>query len=133
MFYDAACPLCVRGVARVGGLFARRGFEWVPLQTPGTPERLGTTEAGLSAEMKLLRADGCVLGGADAWAALFRSVWWLWVPGVLLMLPGFNRLGRAAYRWLARHRYCFSGACATGIQPRSPDRHHRHAAFFELP
>jgi len=130
IFYDADCPLCARGAERWGGLLARRGFRWLPLQTSGTAVRLGLSEAGLRAEMKLRLADGRVCGGVDAWAVLLRSVWWLWPLGIFIGLPGMRTLTSAAYRWVARNRYCFSHACDLR---RRELVHHRHAAFFELP
>jgi predicted DCC family thiol-disulfide oxidoreductase YuxK len=129
VFYDAECGVCSRGATRWGELFARRGFAWLPLQTPGTPARTGASEAELRAEMKLRLADGRVVGGAAAWAILFRAVWWLWPLGVMIDLPDIRILSAAAYRWVARNRYCFGGACAVpGVV-----NHHRHAAFLELP
>ena len=111
VFYDGECGICSRGAARWGGLFARRGFTWLPLQTPGTSARTGASEAELRAEMKLQFADGRVVGGVAAWAVLFRSVWWLWPLGVVMDLPGVKVLSAAAYRWFARNRHCISGAC----------------------
>ena len=73
VFYDADCGLCSRGVTRWGGLFERRGFHWLPLQTPGVAARLGASDADLRAEMKLQLASGRVLGGVDAWKVLFRA------------------------------------------------------------
>ena len=130
VFYDAGCALCSRGAARWGGLFERRGFHWLPLQTPDAPARTGASEAGLRAEMKLRFADGRVVGGAVAWAVLLRAVWWLWPLGVLIDLPGVRSVSAAAYRWFARHRYCISGAC--GLRDHS-STHHRHTAFLEMP
>ncbi|MBI3881161.1 MAG: DUF393 domain-containing protein [Verrucomicrobia bacterium] len=121
VFYDAACPFCATGVARCGGAFARRGFVWLPLQTPGTAARLDMSESELFGEMKLELADGRVIGGADAWAALFRSVWWLWLPGVLMTVPGLHAMARASYRWLVRNRYCFGGACGNPRRSASAD------------
>ena len=130
VFYDAECPACTAGVAQMGGLFARRGFVWVPLQTPGTATRLGGSDAAMREEMKLLLADGRVTGGADAWAILLRSVWWLWPLGALLALPGLRQLARRGYRWVARNRYCFGGTCRLHGRSRHP---HRTTVFFEIP
>jgi predicted DCC family thiol-disulfide oxidoreductase YuxK len=130
VFYDADCPGCRQGVARFGAPFARRGFLWRPLQTPGAAAHLGITDAARREEMTLLLADGRILGGLDAWCALFRSVWWLWPLGALLALPGARALAAAAYRRIARHRYCIGG------RRREPDRGkgpRRHRAFFEMP
>ncbi len=130
VYYDAECGLCAAGVARWGGLWARRGFRWLPLQTPGAAGRLGLTETALREEMRLLLPDGQLRSGAQAWAFLLRSVWWLWPLGVLLTAPGLNRLSRLGYRWIANHRHCWSGACSTGATVR---RRYRSVAFFDLP
>ena len=135
VFYDGECQFCVRGAKRWGGLFARRGFLWLPLQTSGTPVRLGMDEAALRKEMKLLRADGHIVGGVDAWVVLLRSVWWLWPFGVLLGLPGARWFGSFGYRWVARNRYCLSGSCERPRRQRVDQNHAhlRHSAFFEIP
>lgn len=111
VFYDAECCLCVASRERWGGLFERRGYEWVPLQTAGTAARLGIAEERLRAEMWLQRADGCTFGGIRAWSQLLRSVWWLWPCGMLLDLPGVNGVARMIYRWIARNRHCLGGRC----------------------
>ena len=130
VFYDAQCRFCVRSRERFGPLFERRGFRWMPLQTPGTAARLGYTEAELMGEMKLLLPNGQVFGGVDAWAVLLRSVWWLWLFGVLLKVPGLNAVATWGYAWIARNRHCLGGSCALPPVPAHP---HRHSAFLELP
>lgn len=140
IFFDATCRFCVAQRQRWGGVFARRGFTWVPLQTPGTAARLNVSEAQLQQEMWLQLANGQVFGGVDAWIVLFRRVWWLQPLGCCLAWPGFHALGQRAYRWIARRRHCLGGVC----QLPEPDRRaepvgspaptlHRHAAFLELP
>jgi predicted DCC family thiol-disulfide oxidoreductase YuxK len=128
VFYDAECAFCVRGVARWGPLFSRAGFVWKPLQTPGAAQQLGVAESDLRSEMKLLTADARVCGGVDAWARLFRSVWWLWPVGALLALPGLRAVGAWGYRWVARNRHCLGGSCR-----RHRDPPQRHRSFFEMP
>lgn len=130
VFYDGGCRFCVAGMRRWSGLFARRGFVWIPLQTPGTAARLGVTEVELLEEMWLLRTDRRTCGGVDAWAALFRGVWWLWPLGVLLAVPGFRWFGALCYRGIARNRHCLGGTCAIHSHGGEP---HRHAAFLKLP
>ena len=120
IFYDAACAFCVRGRRRVGRLFEARGFDWFPLQTHGAAARLGVTESAFDLRMHLLTADGRVLHNADALGVLCRSVWWLWPLGFLLLVPGFRELGRLAYDWFARNRYCVGGAC--GVDPKARGR-----------
>lgn len=129
VYYDAECAFCTRGATRWGGIFEKRGFRWQPLQTPGTPAHTGASEAELRAEMKLRFVDGRVIGGATAWAVLFRTVWYLWPLGMAMDLPGVKTLSETVYRWIAHNRHCLSGACAVPITVS----HHRHTAFLELP
>jgi predicted DCC family thiol-disulfide oxidoreductase YuxK len=130
VFYDAACPLCVAGVRRIGGLFARRGFVWKPLQALDAPMRLCLPLTEVVGEVKLLFADGRMAGGVDAWAELFRTVWWLRPLGWLMGLPLFRPVGHAVYRRLARNRHCLGGGCRLC---KTPALHRRTTAFFELP
>ncbi len=120
VFYDAECRFCVAGRQRWGGVFGRRGFVWLPLQTPGAAARLGVSEEQLMEEMWLQFADGRVARGANAWAEMMRRVWWLWPLGVLIAVPGFNWVARAVYRWVARNRRCLGGSCK--IHSHGPDQ-----------
>ena len=125
VFYDAECRFCVAGMQRWGGLFARRSFQWLPLQTPGAAARLGVTEERLLEEMWLQLADGRVVSGVNSWSVLMRTVWWMWPLGALLDVPGFYAVGHVVYRWVARNRRCFGGSCKIHsherIQPRDED------------
>jgi predicted DCC family thiol-disulfide oxidoreductase YuxK len=131
IFFDAECRFCVAGRRRWGRIFERRGFVWLPMQTPGTAERLEVTPERLITEMWVLPAGAAPLNGVDAWIRLMRHVWWLKTFAVMLSLPGIRRLAQAVYRWIARNRYCIAGRCR--ILPRQPRNRHRHAAFLELP
>ena len=117
IYFDGNCRFCTAHRQRWGGIFERRGFVWVPLQTPGTAERLGVTEAQLHAEMWLQLADGRKFSGINAWSVAMRKAWWLWPVGVLLATPGFNAVGRNLYRCIAKRRHCIGGVCTV---PRSP-------------
>lgn len=111
IFFDAGCGLCVANRRRWGRIFERRGFVWLPLQTPGAAERLGITDVQLREEMWLQLADGRKCSGVSAWGLLMRHVCWLWPVGVVLALPGFNATARVLYRWIAKNRHCLGGAC----------------------
>jgi predicted DCC family thiol-disulfide oxidoreductase YuxK len=131
IFFDANCPLCAAGRRSCGPLFERRGFVWLPMQTPGSAERLGITPERLNAEMWVLPAGAPPQNGVDAWIGLMRHVWWLKPLAGLLGLPGIKRLAQAVYGWIARHRYRLARLCRIG--PRQPRKPPRHAAFRELP
>ena len=129
IFYDAHCPLCRTLLAAFRPIFTRRHFKWLPLQTPGAAHSLRIPETALLEEMKLLLPNDRVLSGVDSWIFLLRSVWWLWPLGTLLALPGVHRAGNAAYRWIARNRYCFGTRCAKPGE----NRRHRTIPFLDLP
>jgi predicted DCC family thiol-disulfide oxidoreductase YuxK len=131
IFFDAECRFCLASRRRWGRIFERRGFVWLPLQTPGTAERLNVTSELLMAEMWVLPAGAPPLNGVEAWIGLMRHVWWLRPVALVLDLPGIRWLAQVVYRWIARNRYCIAGRCR--IMPRPPREQHRHAAFLELP
>jgi len=78
IYFDAECRFCVAHRLRWGSIFERRGFFWLPLQTPDAAERLGITESQLRVEMWLQLADGRKFSGVNAWSVQMRRVWWLW-------------------------------------------------------
>jgi len=111
IFYDARCRWCRLGRRWTGRLFASRGYRWVPLQTSGAAARLGVPETEFDGRMHLLDGQGRVHNNADALGVLCRSVGWLWPFGALLAVPGFREVGRWAYDFLARYRYCGTAGC----------------------
>jgi len=130
IFFDAECRFCVAGRRRWGKLFERRGYVWLPLQTPGTALQLGVTEEQLMAEMWVLPAGGRPVNGVAAWIELMRHVWWLWPVSVIVGFPVTRWLTRLCYQWIASHRRCFAGAVEMS---KRGSEHHRHRAFLELP
>jgi len=131
IFFDAECRFCAASRRRWGRVFERRGFLWLPMQTPGTAERLGIAPELLMAEMWVLPAGASPLHGIGAWIGLMKHVWWLKPFAIVLDLPGIRSLAQTTYRWIARNRYCIAGRCH--LSPPPPRGHRRHSAFLELP
>jgi predicted DCC family thiol-disulfide oxidoreductase YuxK len=119
--YDGECALCLRWVRRVERSLLRRGFSFVPLQTEWVKVRLNLTADDPLTEMRVLRPDQLVLGGADAAVTLMRHVWWLWPLWLFSRIPGAMLIFRAVYRHIAANRHCASGACAIPKQNRWHD------------
>jgi predicted DCC family thiol-disulfide oxidoreductase YuxK len=111
LFYDANCAGCARAAARVERLLAQHGFHLLPLQTPGTPERLGVTPAALLARMHLLTREGRRFAGAEAFIEVGRHVWWARPLVAGTRFPGVIPLLRRLYDWVAAHRHCLDGTC----------------------
>ena len=124
--YDADCPWCARVVGWCGDALARRGFAVAALQEPRARARLGLPAEELMAEMKLLRADGAVFGGAEALLELARHFAVLAPLRWAARWPSVRRGLGQAYAWVARHRPCAKGGC----RMRRPGR---KIVFLELP
>ena len=120
IYFDAGCRFCAAQRRRWGRILERRGFVWLPLQTPDAAERLGVTDAQLRDEMWLQLADGRKFSGVSAWSVQMRRVWWLWPLGFVLGLPGFKVAGRALYRWIAKNRHCLGRTCSIHSHGRTP-------------
>ena len=112
IFYDADCALCAGSAKWTAGLLGRHGFALVPLQTPGTAERVGVTSAELLTRVHLLTRERRRFAGADAFVEIARHIGWArplsFVAGSSLVLPRLRRI----YDWIAANRYCFGGTCS---------------------
>jgi glutathione peroxidase len=105
VFYDGGCPVCSREIAFYRARPGSDAFEWVDVHRSG--ESLG---AGLSRDAALARlhvrlADGTLLSGAAAFAAMWRSMPGLRWLGRLLAVPPFGALAELGYRvflWVRR-------------------------------
>jgi len=109
--YDGECSLCLRWLRRVERPLLSCGFQFVPLQAAWAKARLHLAEQDPLTEMRLLRPDGQILGGADAAVFLMRYVWWLWPLWLTSHIPGMMPIFRAVYRQIATNRHCATGAC----------------------
>ena len=126
--YDASCGFCLGSVRCFRRFLARHGFFLVPLQNGWVKKRLGINGDELPEEMKALLADGSVRGGVDCLLMVCSRVWWLKPIAAMGRLSVPRTLLSRFYSGIARNRHCL-------IKRPSVDgqRHHRSAAFFELP
>ena len=109
LFFDGKCGMCTRSrnlllkLNRTGDLLTQ------PLQTPGTAERLGISDASLMDAVRWLDATGDVYAGAEAANAAVSAALGTRVPLLIYRIPGVRSLEDAVYRWVADHRYRFPG------------------------
>jgi predicted DCC family thiol-disulfide oxidoreductase YuxK len=98
VFYDGGCPVCSREIKFYRARPGANGFEWVDVHR--TQESLGP---GLSREAALARlhvrlADGTLLSGAAAFAAMWRNMPGMRWLGRWLQVPPFGALAELGYR-----------------------------------
>lgn len=122
--YDADCRFCVGLTTRFQEMLESRRFKLVPLQAQWVRERLGLDDAERLAEMRLLKPDGKIVGGAEALLEIGREFWWAWPLRQLGRIPAVMNLFRAGYRWVGRQRSCAGGACKINHAKLAPPRRH---------
>jgi predicted DCC family thiol-disulfide oxidoreductase YuxK len=127
LFFDGNCAFCTSLSRWASRVLGPRGYGVAPLQDPRVQELLALPPDQLLLEMRVLTPDGEHIGGADALVFLAREVWWAWPLYGLAQLPGVLRLLRLAYRWIARHRQCATGACSCEVASVRPESESQHA------
>ncbi len=121
VFYDGRCSMCAGTIGRLRRTLIRRGFLLAPLQRGWVQERLGLRPEELLDEMRVLTADGRLLGGAEAIVYLAGHIWWGRPLVGLSKIPGAGRLLDRLYRLIACRRYRLGGVCPHPSSPDVPD------------
>ena len=122
LLYDGTCRFCTAQAKRLHR-FGRGRVNVESAYAEGVRERFPMVpQEGVMGEIKLVEADGRVLGGAAAIARTLEHG-----GGPLGLLARLYRvwpvrpLADAGYRVIARNRYRFAGRCddgSCGIDPR---------------
>jgi predicted DCC family thiol-disulfide oxidoreductase YuxK len=106
ILYDGDCRYCVAAAKQFEQTLARRGFYFIPLQTPRVQKRLGLQPGAPLEEMRVLTRENRILGGADAVIFLAGTIWWSSPLPLVAKLPGGRGVLDRGYRWIAAHRGC---------------------------
>lgn len=111
MYYDGACPLCLREVRVLERLDRRGRIGFIDIAAPG----FSAAEAGIPWDKLMARihgrlADGTVVEGVEVFRRLYTAVGF--GPLVALTrLPGIRGLLDFAYAAFARNRLRLTGRC----------------------
>ena len=113
VLYDGACPLCRREIGVYRGLQPNTPVCFADVSDVARPLPPGTTRQQLMARFHVLDADGQLVGGAQAFLALWAALpGWRWLARVG-RLPGaawamerlylvFLQVRPALQRWASR-------------------------------
>ena len=102
VWYDGACPLCATEIALMRRLDARGTIDFVDVAAPDAICPLD--RAALLARFHAREADGPILSGAAAFAAMWRAVPLLRPLGLVAEFPPALWLLERAYRLFLRAR-----------------------------
>ncbi len=111
VLYDDACGFCRKWVPFWEPTLRRRGFAIAPLQAPWVSSELGIAPEELASDLRLLRADGTAVQGADVYRHVMRRIWWALPLHWLASAPILRAVFDWGYRTFADNRYRFSRAC----------------------
>jgi predicted DCC family thiol-disulfide oxidoreductase YuxK len=133
LVYDGECRMCVaakKGLERLETHDGATGIRMIPYQSEEAKQALGKGyRPGRPDVAFLVRSDGEIASGLDAFLALLPGLKGGRVLSVLLSLPLVKPLGYLLYRLVARYRYSvfgkvpLAGACEN---PGKPNRETPH-------
>ncbi|MCH7848545.1 MAG: DUF393 domain-containing protein [Planctomycetes bacterium] len=123
VFYDGHCSMCSRWAGRFTNVLLRRRFLTAPLQRGWVQQRLKLDSKDALTEMRVLSADGELLGGAAAVVYLAGRIWWARPLAVIANLPGVMGVLSRSYRFIARRRGCAMKCGATSQALSVPTPH----------
>jgi predicted DCC family thiol-disulfide oxidoreductase YuxK len=125
VFYDGACPLCMREIRMLQGRDRRRRIRFVDIAADGfDASSIGPTWETLMARIHGRLPDGTLIEGVEVFRRLYAAVGF--APLVALTrLPGIRHLLDLAYDAFARNRLrltgrCVDGTCELHTGPRTP-------------
>lgn len=104
VWYDGACPLCVREIALMKRLDRKGRLAFEDVSGPGAPANCPVDQADLLARFHVRTPDGQVLSGAAAFAAMWREIPLLSPFGHLARIPPVLWVLERAYRLFLRIR-----------------------------
>ena len=123
VFFDGACPLCVREIRMLQRLDRRRArIRFTDIAAPGfDAANLGRSWADLMDRIQGRLPDGTWIEGVEVFRRLYAAVGF----GALVFvtrLPGISHALELSYRLFAKNRLkltgrCVDGACAVHANP----------------
>ena len=125
VFYDGACPLCMREIRMLRGRDRRQRIRFVDIAANGfDAASVGLTWETLMDRIHGRLPDGTLVEGVEVFRRLYAAVGF--APLVALTrLPGIRQLLDVAYHAFARNRLrltgrCVDGACELHTRPHTP-------------
>lgn len=111
VFYDGACPLCVREIRMVRGMDGSERIEFTDISRRDfDPSALGTTYEVLMAKIHAKLPDGTWIVGVDVFRHIYDRVGFGWLVR-LSRLPLIRNIVEWGYEVFAKNRLSWTGRC----------------------
>jgi predicted DCC family thiol-disulfide oxidoreductase YuxK len=115
VFYDGACPICVREIQHYRRRDREHRIEWIDIARPEfNAAAAGLDPQRLQQAMHARGADGEIHVGVEAFVQIWRTLPWAIGTGslrALFKVPGMMASARVFYRLFARNRHRLTGRC----------------------
>lgn len=113
VFYDGACPLCIREIGLLRRLERGRRVDYMDVSPPDAAEFCPIPQKQLLARFTVKMADGHLVDGAQAFTEVWSQIPWLiWLRPIgrfpptrwllNLIYAGFLKVRPRLQRWAAR-------------------------------
>lgn len=111
VFYDGACPLCLREIEMLRRKDANRRIRFTDIAAPGfDAASLGIPFATLMARIHGRLPDGTIIEGVEVFRRLYAAVGFESLVAVTRW-PGVKQALNASYRLFAQNRLRLTGRC----------------------
>ncbi len=104
VFYDGGCPVCSREIAFYRARPGADGFDWVDVHEGDAALGPDLEREAALKRLHVRLADGTVVSGAAAFAAMWRNMPGFKWLGRLLQVPPFGALAELGYLIFLRVR-----------------------------
>lgn len=111
VLYDGTCGFCSWWVPRLEKLLNNSGFAIAPLQDEWVQKTIPLPNENITDDIRLLRSDGILVSGADAYIYAMTQMRYARPFGVLLGLPGLRWVTHSAYALFNKNRFAISRIC----------------------
>lgn len=112
VFYDGACPLCLREMRMLRGRDREGRILFTDIAAPGfDPATVGISWEALMSQLHGRLADGSIIKGVEVFRHLYAAVGFSRLVA-LTRLPGLSQALTVAYTLFARNRLRLTGRCS---------------------
>lgn len=115
VFYDGACPLCLREINMLRRWDRNERIRFTDLAaTDFSAESIGKSHDELMARIHGRLPDGTWIEGVEVFRRLYAAVGLRWLVAAT-RLPVVSHVLNWGYRWFARNRLKWTGRCRDGV------------------
>lgn len=115
IFYDGKCQFCVAVQKKIQHFDTQDQFLFKDLWKEQPQSNLGITQKQLQEKIHLVTSTGEIHTGYFVFKKIVMGIPKLRLIGLILMIPGFDFLGKIIYKIIAKNRNRTCDRCGEGF------------------